>query len=643
MEAIAAGPPVVADDVHPHRRGQAAVGRAVRRVVPPDGAVPVRRRRLDLHRRAEPGPVGELLHHDRHRRAARRRRRCTRPACASSGPTRSTPRAAPFLASHTAEQAVDALQANRVPASRVLDFAEVLRVRPPARRGTSGRRRDDLAPRRPDAGSRRSGSADVGAARRRRRRSAPTPPTFRAELAAPPAPRAAPAHRPVDGADARVLARVGGPAGRAVARRPRRRRRQGRAPGQPRVRVGTAAARAAWRRGRGASTRPPQIRADVFPDADPGERRWNRMGIFNKMNRNKRSLALDAKAPGGARGARPARSSRPTSLVHNFTPRGARSLGIAPEQLAARNGRIASVAMTGYGETGPMATHSSYGPILEAYGGFDEATGYLDDGPIAPRHRPPRRGRRAARRRTPCSPRCGSASSAAAPVHVDLSQLETLLAFAGEALLATSVTGAAPARHGNRSADHAPQGVYPCAGDDRWVAVTVRGDDEWAAPRRRSSTPALARFADADARRAARRHDEIDAAIATLDAQDRRAIDAAAAAAGGRHPGVPGVRQPRPRRGPAPRAPRGFIVEWDQPDVGRRAFPGFPVRPRWGRFSAAPWPALRSAPAPPRDPQPTNFPKNSSFQFSSKIAGAIAAQLREFPVRRPARPCGPGQ
>ena len=44
----------------------------------------------------------------------------------------------------------------------------------------------------------------------------------------------------------------------------------------------------------------PQIRAEIFPAADPGERFWNRSGIWNKMNRGKRSLAVEAKArPGG--------------------------------------------------------------------------------------------------------------------------------------------------------------------------------------------------------------------------------------------------------------------------------------------------------------------------------------------------------
>ena len=43
----------------------------------------------------------------------------------------------------------------------------------------------------------------------------------------------------------------------------------------------------------------PIFRSGIFPDAEPGEQPWNRQGVFNKMNRNKRSLGIDLKLPGG--------------------------------------------------------------------------------------------------------------------------------------------------------------------------------------------------------------------------------------------------------------------------------------------------------------------------------------------------------
>ncbi len=243
---------------------------------------------------------------------------------------------APWLAAHTADEAVEAFQANRVPASSVLDFAEVLRV---------------------------------GAARRPRGFSPPAPdlgPTARSCRSAPfvlgePGPAGPP---PAAGADTAACRR------RGAARRSQRGRcrrvdlagtaaarvhhRVGRTAGRPRSSATSASTssrsstrsaaagtgggiveRPPWRWGELA---PPAIRAEIFPQAEPGERRWNRMGTWNKMNRSKRSLCLDAKPPDGA-AVLEALIADADLVVHNFTPRGARSLGVDPERWPQLNPR----------------------------------------------------------------------------------------------------------------------------------------------------------------------------------------------------------------------------------------------------------------------------------------------------------------
>jgi crotonobetainyl-CoA:carnitine CoA-transferase CaiB-like acyl-CoA transferase len=70
-------------------------------------------------------------------------------------------------------------------------------------------------------------------------------------------------------------------------------------------------------------------------------------------------------------------------------------------------------------------------------------------------------------------------------------------------------------RLGNRHPSKAPQGCYPCAGDDQWCVVSVRDDEEWAALCRLIGKPDLAqaaRFATHRDRLA--HHDEIDGIIA---------------------------------------------------------------------------------------------------------------------------------
>ena len=40
-------------------------------------------------------------------------------------------------------------------------------------------------------------------------------------------------------------------------------------------------------------------------------------------------------------------------------------------------------------------------------------------------------------------------------------------------------TGEPPGRQGNRHPRLAPQGVYPTAGEDRWLALSVTSDEAW--------------------------------------------------------------------------------------------------------------------------------------------------------------------
>jgi crotonobetainyl-CoA:carnitine CoA-transferase CaiB-like acyl-CoA transferase len=64
------------------------------------------------------------------------------------------------------------------------------------------------------------------------------------------------------------------------------------------------------------------------------------------------------------------------------------------------------------------------------------------------------------------------------PVHVDLSQPEVVTFLLGEYVVDAA---AAPRRgpEGNRSVDFAPQGVYACAGEEQWVALSIGDDAQW--------------------------------------------------------------------------------------------------------------------------------------------------------------------
>ena len=82
---------------------------------------------------------------------------------------------------------------------------------------------------------------------------------------------------------------------------------------------------------------------------------------------------------------------------------------------------------------------------------------------------------------------------------------------AGPAILDYQLNDRLPERRDNRDSSAAPHGVYRCQGDDRYCAISVEGDEQWAAFRQVLGNPAWTqelRFATAFAR--LNNQDELD-------------------------------------------------------------------------------------------------------------------------------------
>ena len=110
--------------------------------------------------------------------------------------------------------------------------------------------------------------------------------------------------------------------------------------------------------------------------------------------------------------------------------------------------------------------------------------------------------------------------------YIDLSMAEALSASIPEAILDYQMNGVVSAPPGNRDAWDAPHGVYPCQGDDHWIAIAVTNDTEWQALCRVLERPDLA--ADARLLAAAGRHQHQDELDAAITAWSRRQQDYAA-------------------------------------------------------------------------------------------------------------------
>ena len=88
------------------------------------------------------------------------------------------------------------------------------------------------------------------------------------------------------------------------------------------------------------------------------------------------------------------------------------------------------------------------------------------------------------------------------------------VATCGPSILDYQVNGRGPQRRGNRDAWAVPHGVYPCSGEDRYIAISIAADEQWSKFRRAMGDPGWAAAPEYETRIARRRNeDDLDAAI----------------------------------------------------------------------------------------------------------------------------------
>ena len=96
--------------------------------------------------------------------------------------------------------------------------------------------------------------------------------------------------------------------------------------------------------------------------------------FFRMVNRNKRSLALDLKAPAG-RDAFLRLAQRADVIVESFRPGVVDRLGVGYAAVAALNPRIVYCSITGYGQTGPYRDRPGHDVNYLGYAGVLDQTG----------------------------------------------------------------------------------------------------------------------------------------------------------------------------------------------------------------------------------------------------------------------------
>ena len=100
---------------------------------------------------------------------------------------------------------------------------------------------------------------------------------------------------------------------------------------------------------------------------------------FHIYNRGKRSVVLDLKTPGGMEAMRKL-IARADVLLHNYRPKVTARLGIDYASLAEAHPELIYVAISGFGDEGPLADRPAFDHIMQSYTGFAAAQAYQDSG-----------------------------------------------------------------------------------------------------------------------------------------------------------------------------------------------------------------------------------------------------------------------
>ena len=299
-----------------------------------------------------------------------------------------------------------------------------------------------------------------------------------------------------------------------------------------------------------------------------------RSGNYNGLNYSKQGVTLNIQTDRGKELAKEL-VSRSDIVTMNFAAGVGERLGLGYEDLKAVKPDVIMMSGSPLGQTGPESHSTGWGPTTLAYTTLPYVTRYEGGTPSSMGGAYPDFAigvhmafamMSALRYRD----RTGHGQ------HIDVAMGETVVAMTPEPLLEWTMLGTDPQPRGNRDPNRAPQGVYPSAGEDRWVAISVEDDEAWAGLRYALGDPAWARdpgLATLDGRLT--RHDDIDRELsawtsARTSHEAMHLLQAEGVAAVAVLDGPELVEDPQLRH-------RGFLVDIDHPEVGVTASAGIPL------------------------------------------------------------------
>ncbi len=297
---------------------------------------------------------------------------------------------------------------------------------------------------------------------------------------------------------------------------------------------------------------------------------------FLEFNRNKRSFTVNLKHPKGQKVLHDL-VAKADAVLDNYSVEVVGRIGLAYEDLCKVKPDIINLRMPGLGTTGPKRHYSTVGVNITAFTGLTYLWNHpgVTDPPV---------GSQAVYPDYVSGVLCAIIIISGVlyrdrqkkGAFIDLAQSEATAFMVGASLMDAAASGRDPEPMGNASIFAAPHDCYPCKGEDRWCAIAVDNDEQWAALAKilGADIEGDRRFKTAGGRLEHR--DELNRiverwtrkrdAFEIMDRLQRASVPCGVAQTGADVTADPHLVE------------RGFIVGVENERVGRVVLPNFPLR-----------------------------------------------------------------
>lgn len=204
-----------------------------------------------------------------------------------------------------------------------------------------------------------------------------------------------------------------------------------------------------------------------------------RDGMFAIVNNNKKSCTVNLRSPAGQKLLR-SLMMKSDVVVENFSSGVLDKYGLAYDDLKADAPSLVFVSASGLGRAGPQKDMLAYGSLLQGYSGrvglIGDPNPYLEAIGIVPAWTDPVT---AMWEVLAILSALHHRSQTGEGSFIDLSMLESTVALLPEAIIRAGLDLPDGEAASGTERGAAPSGCFQCAGDDEWLALSIRSDGQW--------------------------------------------------------------------------------------------------------------------------------------------------------------------